>query len=181
MYVLFARLLHAILFISVKYLAYTHIYAAAQMGHAQGRYCALHYRREGGRRPRPRLQLHRTGEQTLQEQRVAAVYRAATLIAMRLLPSVAIIAEFSIAIGPFRIIVSGICTTQSSAFYYGFPVSSFLDPVKVANEAACCLLCESTPGAYCCILCLVRGVNILMRFIRASQYFSLQLLLMESM
>ena len=37
------------------------------------------------------------------------------------------------------------CVQQVGAFAYGFPLSPFLDPVKVADAAACCALCERTP------------------------------------
>jgi len=37
------------------------------------------------------------------------------------------------------------CTQQTGAFAYGFPLSPFLDPVPVADAAACCALCAATP------------------------------------
>ena len=37
------------------------------------------------------------------------------------------------------------CVQQVGAFAYGFPLSPFLAPLKVADAAACCALCESTP------------------------------------
>jgi hypothetical protein len=38
------------------------------------------------------------------------------------------------------------CTQQTGAFAYGFPLSPFLAPLPVADAAACCALCESTPA-----------------------------------
>jgi hypothetical protein len=38
------------------------------------------------------------------------------------------------------------CTQQGGAFAYGFPVSSFLTPLPVADAAACCALCSATAG-----------------------------------
>ena len=38
------------------------------------------------------------------------------------------------------------CQGQEGVFYYGFPLTPFLDPVPVADAAACCALCEATPG-----------------------------------
>jgi len=37
------------------------------------------------------------------------------------------------------------CLAQNHAFVYGFPLSPFLDPLPVADAAACCRLCASTP------------------------------------
>ena len=37
------------------------------------------------------------------------------------------------------------CSQQVGAFAYGFPLSPFLSPLKVADAAACCALCEQTP------------------------------------
>lgn len=38
------------------------------------------------------------------------------------------------------------CTAQKGAFAYGFPLSPFLDPLPVADAAACCALCAAKVG-----------------------------------
>lgn len=38
------------------------------------------------------------------------------------------------------------CTAQTGAFAYGFPLSPFLDPLPVADAAACCALCAAKSG-----------------------------------